>query len=238
MRNPWVWVWCLAAGIIVGFILGRGWQGPDDPAQTAPPALADAPDEPAAPAASSVAAIESPTAPVTVGERPAPPVSAATSPVEPPAASPAPAKPGEESFAPPVDSGVVNSIDAGATFNKMIGRQSTADQPNQLGDLHRALEREPRDDGWAYSMEAELQNSMVNDTSMGKFKMEHVECRSTICEVRVSGNGDQADAVRNLSNALPANSFNQQLFMNVSSTVSGHERIDAIYIFRRPAQKP
>lgn len=137
-----------------------------------------------------------------------------------------------------VDSGVVTPVDAGEVFNKQIARASTTDQPNQLGDAHRELEREARDDGWAYSMEAELQNSMLNATSTGQFSVEHVECRTTLCEVRVSGSADQADAVRDWSHALPSNSFNQQLFMNVSSTISSHERIDAIYIFRRPAKNP
>ena len=141
-------------------------------------------------------------------------------------------------FEPPVDSGVVNSIDAGEVFSKHIARPSTADQPNQLGDAHRALEREPRDDSWAYSMEAELQNAMLNETSMGAFKMEHVECRTTLCEVRVSGTGNQGDAVRSWGNSLHSKDFNQQLFMNVSSTIASHERIDAIFIFRRPARTP
>ena len=157
--------------------------------------------------------------------------------VEPPVPPPAAAA-GGSPFERPVDSGVVTPIDAGDVFARQIARPSTSDNPNQLGEAHRELEREPRDEGWAYTMEADLQNSMVTETSMGKFKVEHVECRTTICEVRVSGSGDQADAVRNWSNAIPSNNFNQQLFMNVSSTIASHERIDAIYIFRRPAKNP
>lgn len=239
MRNRFLWLCLVAAGLIFGFIVGHGWNAPEAPAQVAPPALAESRPSPATPSAP----IETPAATAPPAMRTPAQVPAATAAAglpEPPSGSAAPAPPkASDMFAPPVDSGVVNAIDAGGTFNKMIARPSTSDQPNQLGDLHRALEREPRDDGWAYSMEAELQNTMVNDTSMGKFKMEHVECRSTLCEVRVSGNSDQADAVRNFGNALPGSNFNQQLFMNVSSTVSGHERIDAIYIFRRPAgRKP
>jgi hypothetical protein len=236
MRNRFLWLCLVGAGLIFGFIVGRGWNKPEAGAPAT--ARSDNPAEPAPPANStSTSSIFKPSsAPATAAAQKTAAPEPASAAVEPPASAPVPAKAGEDPFLPAVDSGVVNSVDAGATFNKMIARPSTADQPNQLGDLHRALEREPRDDGWAYSMEAELQNSMVNDTSMGKFKMEHIECRSTICEVRVSGNGDQADAVRSFGNALPGTNFNQQLFMNVSSTVSGHERIDAIYIFRRPAK--
>lgn len=237
VKNPWVWVWCVAAGLIVGFILGRGWSEPDDVPQAAQPvpvggdiqeaprAIAESPAGPS-PGASTQAAQSQ-------GAPPQTPI-----PVE------APAVPGnlpagtKSPFMRSVDSGVVTPIDAGDVFNKQIARASTSEQPNPLGDAHRELEREARDDGWAYSMEAELQNSMVSATSTGQFKMEHVECRATICEVRVSGSGDQADAVREWSNTLPSNTFDQRLFMNVSSTIASHERIDAIYIFRRPANNP
>ena len=240
MKNPWVWAWCVTAGLVVGFILGRGWGEPDDVPQAAQPVPArgdieDAPravaELPAAPSPGATAqAMQSQRAP------PQPPPSPVPAEVPPVSGNlPAGAK---SPFMRSVDSGVVTPIDAGDVFNKQIARASTTDQPNQLGDAHRELEREARDDGWAYLMEAELQNSMLNATSTGQFKMEHVECRATICEVRVSGSGDQADAVREWSNTLPSNTFNQRLFMNVSSTIASHERIDAIYIFRRPANNP
>ena len=133
---------------------------------------------------------------------------------------------------------MINPIDTGEVFGKLIARPATADQPNELGDVHRALEREPRDDSWAYAMEGQLQNAMLNETSRGAFNMEHVECRTTMCEVRISGSDDQADAVRDWANALHAKDFSQQMLMNVSSTIASHERIDAIFILRRPARTP
>ena len=235
MKNPWVWAWCVAAGLVVGFILGRGWGEPDDVPQAAQPVPASGDIEDAPSAFAELPAAPSPGAAAQAmqGQRARPPPPAEVPPVS--GNLPAGAK---SPFMRSVDSGVVTPIDAGDVFNKQIARASTTDQPNQLGDAHRELEREARDDGWAYLMEAELQNSMVNATSTGQFKMEHVECRATICEVRVSGSSDQADAVREWSNTLPSNTFNQRLFMNVSSTIASHERIDAIYIFRRPADSP
>lgn len=238
MKNPWVWVWCVAAGLIVGFILGRGWSEPEVAPRVSQPVqteleIREVPrevhDQLALPPDIAVGTAQNVSTPPGTLEPP-PPADAP---------SPRPLPGGARSpFMPSVDSGVVTPVDAGEVFNKQIARASTTDQPNQLGDAHRELEREARDDGWAYSMEAELQNSMLNATSTGQFSVEHVECRTTLCEVRVSGGGDQADAVRDWSHALPSNSFNQQLFMNVSSTISSHERIDAIYIFRRPAKNP
>ena len=42
----------------------------------------------------------------------------------------------------------------GSVFNEVLARPSQPGYENQLGDAHRALERETRDDGWAYTMEA------------------------------------------------------------------------------------
>ena len=38
-------------------------------------------------------------------------------------------------------------------------------------------------------MEAEIENSLVADTSMGNFKLELIECRATLCEVRLTARG-------------------------------------------------
>ncbi len=236
VKNPWVWAWLVAAGVVVGFIFGRHWGGPEEAVAPSGVQTTDIRQTASDPAGASQSTVVMQTTQSTV---PAP----ATSPADAPSAAAPPVPPpvaaaGRLPFMPAVDSGVVTPIDAGDVFARQIARPATSDNPNQLGEAHRELEREPRDEGWAYTMEADLQNSMISETSMGKFKLEHVECRTTICEVRVSGSGDQADAVRAWSNAIPSNTFNQQLFMNVSSTISSHERIDAIYIFRRPARNP
>ena len=44
-----------------------------------------------------------------------------------------------------------------------------------------------RDDSWSYPLEADLQTMLAADPVMGKFRIEHVECRATLCELRVSG---------------------------------------------------
>jgi hypothetical protein len=132
----------------------------------------------------------------------------------------------------------VQHIDVGAAFNEQISRPSQPGFENQLGDAHRALERETRNDGWAYTMEAEIQNAMVNEVSTGEFRADHVECRATLCEVRLSGKGDQAAAIKHWSEGLGAQPFGQRLFMNYSSTVSSDERVDSIMILQRPPASP
>ena len=167
--------------------------------------------------------------PVAPGGRPS--ADAAT----PASSTPAAATPAEPAT---VDSGaVVQPIDAGEVFNKIIAQPSNPGFENNIAEAHRALERETRDDGWAYTMEAEIQNSMVNEVSTGAFRSEHVECRATMCELRLSGKGDQAAAIKRWSDELGAQPFGQRLFLNHSSTISDHNRVDSLMIFRRPPKQ-
>jgi hypothetical protein len=149
--------------------------------------------------------------------------------------APAGAGPVEPTMA---DSGAVaQPIDAGDVFNKMIAQPSQPGFENNIGEAHRALERESRDDGWAYSMEAEIQNAMVTEVSTGAFRSEHVECRSTMCELRLSGKGEQAAAIKHWSEELGSQPFGQRLTLNYSSSVSDNNRVDTLMIFRRPPRK-
>ena len=133
------------------------------------------------------------------------------------------------------DSGAAGQpIDAGDVFNKMIAQPSQPGFENNIGEAHRALERETRDDGWAYPMEAEIQNSMVTEVSTGAFRSEHVECRATMCELRLSGKGEQAAAIKRWSDELGSQPFGQRLFLNYSSSISDNNRVDTLMIFRRP----
>jgi hypothetical protein len=137
--------------------------------------------------------------------------------------------------APAADSGAfAQPIDAGDVFNKMIAQPAQPGFENNIGEAHRALERETRDDGWAYTMEAEIQNAMVTEVSTGAFRSEHVECRATMCELRLSGKGEQAAAIKRWSDELGSQPFGQRLFLNYSSSISDNKRVDALMIFRRP----
>ena len=105
-----------------------------------------------------------------------------------------------------------------------------------MAEQHAALERETRDDSWSYQMEAELQNSMVADTSMGNFKLEHLECRSTMCEMQLSANGEQQTAaLRKWQDGLhtgpPAGS---QLMMTSASVITEDNASTALIILKKP----
>jgi hypothetical protein len=150
MKPSWL-AFAFAAGVGVGVVVTRVSMevpaGPITATTQVPAPLAALPDTPASSTAADVA--PKPAAATTAGE----PVASTAPPVPLAAAS-------SDSGGAAVDDASVQHIDAGPVFNKVIERPSQPGFENQLGDAHRALERETRDDGWAYTMEAEIQNAM------------------------------------------------------------------------------
>jgi hypothetical protein len=84
-------------------------------------------------------------------------------------------------------SGYSLPVDAGPTFGAQIAESIRTGRNDSLALEHLQLEREVRDDSWSYPLEAELQDMLAADPVLGKFKVEHLECRATLCELRVSG---------------------------------------------------
>jgi hypothetical protein len=69
-------------------------------------------------------------------------------------------------------------------------------------------------------------------------KVEHIECRATMCEVRLSGGAGQQAELREWTDSMGATGLNTRLLANMSSMVGTDERMDALYIFRRPRRQP
>ena len=84
-------------------------------------------------------------------------------------------------------SGYSLPVDAGPRFGAQIAESIRAGRNDTLAREQVQLEREVRDDSWAYPLEAELHDMLAADPVMGEFKVEHLECRATLCELRVSG---------------------------------------------------
>jgi hypothetical protein len=170
------------------------------------------------------------------------PVAPANLPPEllPPRGPPAAAMPGAR-YVPtpplPPDDGSIpaNPIDVGDVFRAEISRPSTAEHPNPLGDAHRALERETRDDVWANAMEQEIQNSLLMETSVGNFRTEHVECRATLCELRLSSKGEpQTTALGAWGDNVLRQPWAPKLLLQYSSSIGRDGNSDRIVILRRP----
>ena len=211
------------AGIAIGLFIGRG-PGGASPANEAPtPAIAAQPS-----AGDQVRMVTAPpgaSAPTRPASAPGPMPATGV----PPAIAPAAAATAEAS-------GDVQSIDVGPVFSKQFAETATQGYRDATAEAHHALERETRDDSWAYPMEAEIENSLVADTSMGNFRKEHVECRASMCEVRLTARGaDQAAALQRWNESLRSQPWSPRLFMSSSSVSNNDNNVDALMIFTRPA---
>ena len=160
--------------------------------------------------------------------------SAATPHVEPPP----PAAPPPSSLAPPAADTTNQRVDLGPVLSRRLEAPTPPGFEDSLAVAHREFEQQPRDDSWAYSTEGDLQNSLVNEASMGAFIVEHVECRSTLCEVRLSGKPAQGEAIKTWSEGWNNPPFGKRLFINYSSMSVDGDRADAVYLFQRPDSRP
>ena len=221
VKPVWIAV-AFAAGIAVGVLVTR-----TGTPESVPVATTDvAPILPAAPQAPVTAAQHDPSAPVSSASV------ATTAPRESSAPTPPSTAPASEDAA--EYTGYSAPIDVGPAFRKEVAAQPVPGVSNALAEAHRALEREMRDDSWSYPMEAEIQNSLVADASAGNFTVEHVECRATACEVRLSAKGAQADAMTRWASGMHAQSLGSRLLPSVSSMVSNGSQSDQLLIFIRP----
>jgi hypothetical protein len=242
VRNYWVIVG-FGAGLLLGIVVAR--KIATGPATTelvisAPPAMPAPRQQIETTSTTGTHDVAPPPASQAASRVPAAANTAPPGPAEPagPGLATVPVKAASSPYEPSIDSGVVQAIDVGEVLAKQVARPSQPGFENPIGDAHRELEREPRDEQWAYAMEGELQNSLVSQASMGEFKVEHVECRATLCEVRLSGRADQQAQLRAWSESLSSTGLGQRLFANMSSSVANDQRVDALYIFRRPRRQP
>jgi hypothetical protein len=227
VKPIWIAV-AFAAGIAVGVLVMRTGTPESTPVATndvAPPSP-DAPKAPTAAASSqndASLAVSSASTATAVAKESAAPALPSTAPASEDAAE---------------YTGYSAPIDVGPAFRKEVAQQPVPGVSNALGEAHRALEREMRDDSWSYPMEAEIQNSLVADASAGNFTVEHVECRATACEIRLSAKGAQADAMSRWANGIHTQPLGTRLFPSVSSMVSNGSQTDQILIFIRPPKAP
>ena len=126
----------------------------------------------------------------------------------------------------------------GPVFQAQFAEAIAHGMKNPLLEAHQTLEREARNDSWAYTTEAELQNALVADTSVGNFKLDHVECRATMCEMRLSGRGaEQSAALGKWQQNSRTQSWGTDLYPSSSSFVGRNDDADMLIIFTRPPKK-
>lgn len=148
------------------------------------------------------------------------------------------AAPAQAVSAPAGDDANSVPIDVGPVFREQFAEAQAHGLKNALLDLHQDLERETRNDAWAYAAEADIQNSLIADTGAGNFKVDHLECRATLCEVRLSARGkEQSEALNRWHQGMRAQPWGNQLEPRTSSMIGRNEDADVLVIFKRPEKK-
>jgi hypothetical protein len=135
---------------------------------------------------------------------------------------------------PPGDGAAIRKIDVGEAFHQQIDRPSVPGFPNEFGDAHRAFEQEPRDDSWAYQMEAEIQNSLTAFVSTGEIQVRFLECRATLCEMRLYASDAHRNAMNNWQEVMQSQPWIRRVRMEgmgLSGVTGGDE---GLWIFRKP----
>lgn len=101
-------------------------------------------------------------------------------------AAPALAAPGGTSARP----GAVQAppIKLSADHAKMVAPELTLTRQPSISELHASFAAELRDAGWSSQMEQSLAQFLASANTSNEFEILAVECRSTLCELRVFGN--------------------------------------------------
>lgn len=214
MKPAW-YLAAIAVGIAVGILL---WYRASEPLPETSPAAAPP-------------AVTAPSSPNPGTASRTAPSGVAASGQDPGAGRPAP---GAENAAPEY-TGFHQKIDVGPEFRRQFEESPAQSTGNSIANAHLALEREMRDDTWAYPLEAEIENSLLRDTSLGNFRREHVECRATMCEIRLSGEGDaQETALQNFNENLQGQAWASRLIITHASTITDGGRVNVLMLFTRP----
>lgn len=150
--------------------------------------------DPAASAASAVVAVASSPAPARPGSAPAAaPVGTAVAPAAacPPVVAAADArKPAASAAAPAVMRVDVPAVALSEEHAKLLLDET--DKPPSLQELHARFAGEPLDSAWSQQMEAQLRQALQEAGVQKGFELLAVECRRTLCELRLFGSGPNA----------------------------------------------
>jgi hypothetical protein len=232
VRAIWVGV-AFVCGVVLG-VFGTRMLGGAPAATNLSTRAPAGPAAPAAPAASAVVSATTPAELPAARSGSALPVTRAA-PAEPPAVPTAVAA--AQTPAPVAEGAAIRKIDVGDAFHQQIDRPSVPGFPNEFGDAHRALEQETRDDSWAYQMEAEMQNSLTAFVSTGELQVRYLECRTTICELRLYASNAHRNAMNTWQDVMQSQPWMRRVRlegMGLSAVEGGGD--EGLWIFRKPPQ--
>lgn len=100
-------------------------------------------------------------------------------------------------------------------------------------ELHEALEKESKDDSWSYPIEAEIRSSLAAISANDAVTVHSVECRSTLCEVRLSAPAYNMNLVQEWNREVGAYSWIRRVVPVTHLVTSRDGRAEALTILRR-----
>lgn len=125
------------------------------------------------------------------------------------------------------------SVDLGPELRKSLTDPSRHESPMQL---HAALEREAKDDSWSYPLEAEIRNSLTAVSQNDAIVVHTVECRSTLCEIRLSADEGQGELLNGWNRQLGTQPWSGRLLPVSQYMTSSGGRVEQLTILRRPPE--
>ena len=130
-----------------------------------------------------------------------------------------------------VTSSAGSTIDLGPMLRETISTHFVP-QVSPL-ELHTALEKEPRDDSWSYPIEAEIRSSLASITANDVVKVETLECRSTLCEIRLSTQYDSAHLMNEWNRDVGMYPWARRAAPISNFMTSGNGKAESLLILRR-----
>jgi hypothetical protein len=114
---------------------------------------------------------------------------------------------------------------------------SSSEPVEPLNEWERAFQKEERDEAWARPLEEEIRTSLEPGVSLGHFHVANIECRATLCEIRLLARGSlqgaELDRYQEEIFKLP---WATRLTPALSSGVSSQDSYESIWIFEKKAE--
>ena len=114
----------------------------------------------------------------------------------------------------------------------------TSGPVDPLNEWQRAFGKEVRDETWAGPLETEIQRSLEPQINLGHFYVSNIECRATLCEIRLLAQGSlQRAELERFQSEIYKFPWNSALVPALSSGIdvrnANENRYEAIWIFEK-----
>jgi hypothetical protein len=134
----------------------------------------------------------------------------------------------------PGDAGEPRDLPAASEYRGVAAPAASSAPGNALKEWQHAFEQEVRNEAWARPLEVSIQQSIAPEIDLGHFYVSNIECRATLCEIRLLAQGSLQRAelerfgyqIRELPWAVGLNAA-------LATGTASPDRYEAIWIFEK-----